>query len=386
MLFRKNRIKGLWQLKSEGFHRGWQRKMNGHIRLLCFTAGKDGHMQRDISEKQLLSCDEVFAEIFNELVFHGRRVVREEDLKPMPAETVTRRPDGTLREGRRDVCKADQRGSLYRVIFGVENQTAVDNTMPARVMLMDAAGYEAQLHRIIAENQKKGAPAYVKGIHAHQRLAPCITVVLYWGQEKWERPLCLHDMLQFPPELEEWRRMVPDYPLLLVSVAELTEEQRRQLKSDIRILAEYVARRGRSKNMRGELRELIVKEGLTVRHPQEFVDALCAISGDRRYEEIYDILKTKQQEGQEEFMSCQLLDEEYNAGLQDGIEKGIKKGIEKGMERNLVENILMFLEEHGHIPEELRETVAGQTDRETLRRWLKLATRVTSAQEFQKHM
>jgi len=335
-------------------------------------------MQRDISEKQLISCDEVFAEIFNELVFHGRHVLREENLKPLPAEAVTRRPDGTLREGRRDICKADRRGGLYRVIFGVENQTAVDNTMPARVMLFDAAGYEAQLNHIMAENRKKGEPAYTKGIHAHQKLAPCITVVLYWGQEKWERPLCLHDMLEFPPELEEWRKIIPDYPLLLVSIAELTEEQRRRLKSDIRILAEYAARRGRCKNMRGELRELITKEGLTVRHPQEFVDALCAISGDRRYEEIYDILKSKQQEGKGELMSCQLLDEEYSAGLQDGIEKGIEK--------NLVENILMFLEEHGHIPKELQETITGQTDRETLRRWLKLAARVSSVKEFMAKM
>jgi len=73
-------------------------------------------------------------------------------------------------------------------------------------------------------------------------------------------------------------------------------------------------------------------------------------------------------------MSCQLLDEEYNAGLQDGIGK------------NLVENVLMFLEERGHISGELREAITSQTDHETLRRWLKLAARVPSVDEFMEKM
>ncbi|MCA5962444.1 Rpn family recombination-promoting nuclease/putative transposase [Blautia sp. RD014234] len=49
------------------------------------------------------------------------------------------------------------------------------------------------------------------------RLLPVITIVFYYGEEQsWDGPLCLHDMLDIPPELEPWAACIQDYRVNLV--------------------------------------------------------------------------------------------------------------------------------------------------------------------------
>jgi flagellar biosynthesis/type III secretory pathway protein FliH len=68
-------------------------------------------------------------------------------------------------------------------------------------------------------------------------------------------------------------------------------------------------------------------------------------------------------------------------GLQQGIEKGLQQGIEKGLQRGIEEgqviagrqDVLELLEvRFGSVPEEVRERVNAETDRERLRQWHRL--------------
>ncbi|PKB52365.1 hypothetical protein CRH03_16580 [Clostridium sp. HMb25] len=67
----------------------------------------------------------------------------------------------------------------------------------------DYAAYKEQIWSLVHKNKSAGKPAVTKRIHDNQRLAPVLTVVLYWGEEEWSRPLKLHDMLEFPSDIEE---------------------------------------------------------------------------------------------------------------------------------------------------------------------------------------
>lgn len=181
-------------------------------------------MEKDISEKWLEGYNDVFADIYNALVFGGRDILKEEKLVPLPTEAFTDREDGSVRQGNRDICKVDDCYGQYRLICGLENQTGRDNTMPERVMGYDFAAYEEQIQAIMEQNKNAGHPAYAKRIHDGQKLAPVITTILYFGgKEPWEKPRSLHDMLDFSGGLEKIKPYVADYPLNIISLAELSE-------------------------------------------------------------------------------------------------------------------------------------------------------------------
>jgi len=76
------------------------------------------------------------------------------------------------------------------------------------------------------------------------------------------------------------------------------------------------------------------------------------------------------------------LKEGLEKGLKDGLEKGLKDGLEKGLAQGKAESILELLEDLGDIPEELRLKITTQKDLDILKRWLKLAAKASSVEEF----
>ena len=67
----------------------------------------------------------------------------------------------------------------------------------------------------------------------------------------------------------------------------------------------------------------------------------------------------------------------------EGKAEGRTEGEAAGKIRGKAEDILELLEDLGEIPQELRETVLEQQDREILKAWLKLAARVETIGEFE---
>ena len=102
-------------------------------------------MGKDVVEKRLEEYDDVFVDIFNNLVLMGQQVLKEKDLIPRSAMVYIRRPDGTLRGGMRDIWKENLSQGRFRLVCGIENQSDIDNTMPERVMGYEFADYETQI-------------------------------------------------------------------------------------------------------------------------------------------------------------------------------------------------------------------------------------------------
>lgn len=71
-------------------------------------------MKKDITKKRLEDHNDVYADIFNALLFDGEKILEEEYLVPLPTESFTRNMDGSLRQGNRDIRKADRRNGLSR--------------------------------------------------------------------------------------------------------------------------------------------------------------------------------------------------------------------------------------------------------------------------------
>lgn len=294
-------------------------------------------MKKDISEKRLEAYNDVFADIYNALVFDGQEILSEETLTAMPTEAVTSRLDGGLRQGNRDIRKMDQYSGRYRLICGLENQTGQDNTMPERVMGYDYAAYEEQIRLLMAENKRDERPAYTKRIHDSQKLAPVITCVLYFGEEEWKGPLCLHDMLAFPPDIEEKiRPYVSDYPMHVIQVSRLTKEERERLKSDFRLVAEYLAR----KNGMGEFLETAEAKSWTIRHPAELMEVLYHLTNDKRLGDTAQWVKEMEKTEREavKMGTCSFVDYFEEKGIEKG-EKRINALCQRLISENRYEDL-----------------------------------------------
>ena len=286
-------------------------------------------MKKDIAEKRLEDHNDVFADIFNNLVFQGETVLEEERLTPLPTEAFTRQIDGDLRQGNRDIRKADGEHGAYRLICAAENQTSSDNTMPQRVMGYEYAGYEEQISSIVDENRKNNNPAYSKRIHDDQRLIPIVTAVLYWGSKPWQGPLCLHDMLKFPPDKKDIiKPYVANYPMNLIDLSNVSKETRERMTSDFRLLLDYLACR----NNPEELKAFMADKERVIRHPEEFLDAMSELASDGRYKVIKEQMqaKVKNDDKEEAVTMWKIEDEIENRGELLKVLASTKKKYQKG--------------------------------------------------------
>ena len=308
-------------------------------------------MGKDVVEKRLEEYDDVFVDIFNNLVLMGQQVLKEKDLIPRSAMVYIRRPDGTLRGGMRDIWKENLSQGRFRLVCGIENQSDIDNTMPERVMGYEFADYETQIKKLMDDNKIAGRHAGARRIFKEQKLKPVITCVLYYGKQEWKQPKRLHEILQFPEDLEDiLKPYVADYPMNLIQVSRLTEEERRRLTSDFRIVAEYLACRGDIKRW-----ACFVDDTKEIRHVEELLDLLWEISGDERFQILYEKVK-KQEVGKEHWHMCEILDYVEGKGVKKGLRKGVRKGLRKGVKVGVKAMIKDNLE-MGYEQEEIIEKV-----------------------------
>lgn len=85
--------------------------------------------EKDIAEKKLLTYPDIFANILNVSLFHGDEVIRPEELTDILPQS-TYKAEGKLREQDRDIAKLWKDNELHLALLGLENQSAIDKTMP----------------------------------------------------------------------------------------------------------------------------------------------------------------------------------------------------------------------------------------------------------------
>ena len=80
-------------------------------------------------------------------------------------------------------------------------------------------------------------------------------------------------------------------------------------------------------------------------------------------------------------MQCEAR-ERYEGDLASSYDTGLKRGFEKGILQTKIEDILDLLAEYGPIPEELSAKIHAEENLETLKKWFKLAAKMTSIEDF----
>ena len=74
-------------------------------------------------EKSFIALNDVFADIFNVLVFEGKQVITADSLEDIPAISHYKADDSQLHEQERDTYKLWKGLGINLVISGIENQT-----------------------------------------------------------------------------------------------------------------------------------------------------------------------------------------------------------------------------------------------------------------------
>ncbi len=117
-----------------------------------------------------------------------------------------------------DVVKKTSNGVDF-VILGIENQQKVHYAMPLRHMLGEAMSYSKESKLIEAKNKKEHTletpDEFLSGLNKTDRLHPVISLCIYYGEDDWDGPLTLKDMLQIP---EGYESLVADYEMHLIEV------------------------------------------------------------------------------------------------------------------------------------------------------------------------
>ncbi|MDO5309523.1 MAG: Rpn family recombination-promoting nuclease/putative transposase, partial [Planctomycetia bacterium] len=179
---------------------------------------------KDLTERKLLGRNDVFADVFNAIVFKGRQVIKPDDLKDMDPKSQYRDSEGKKREFQRDVVKYWMSGASYLAICDLEPQTKKNRDMVLRLFAYDGVLYHDQIT-----------------LFPDSTRVPVITLVVYFEKEPWNKYLRLSDVVQFPPDSKEL--LLPyfnDFKINVIDVPRLTREQIALFQSDLRICAAFL--------------------------------------------------------------------------------------------------------------------------------------------------
>ncbi len=220
-----------------------------HIDLVLYiTVGKDlflydsyrrvyrwsgrSRMGADVEWKDFFHDNVRYADMINGVGCGGIQLVKGTDLQEI---------DPTEKKKSRDLLRRVGMGINFAIV-GIENQEKVDYRFPLRMMHYDVTRYYKQASDIWKEIRKKGikltAEEYLSRFKRDSRMHPQVTFILYAGEEWWDGPVCLHDMLDFKDIPESLQKMVSNYKINIVDIRRF--ENTSVFKTDVKQVFDFI--------------------------------------------------------------------------------------------------------------------------------------------------
>ena len=245
--------------------------------------------QKDLTEKNFLLHQDIFADILNALMYAGEEYLCAQDLMPAPTESFYHAGREKLANQFSDAAMYEMKNGHIRVQYILENEIQAKQKT-----ILRKAGYEGALYR----RQLEGTEAY-----------PVLSLLLYWGADPWKQPVSLKDFFQ-EADLEPgiWQ-YISDVKLHVYEMAHLPKQIRNRFQSDMRIVVDYLAER---QNYKPTEQKIV--------HPEDLLLMLKALTDDTRYLKIRNAMSEEEKGGN--ITMCELLDKYENRVIQKGIQQG----------------------------------------------------------------
>lgn len=297
-------------------------------------------MEKDLLQKEYLSDDERYADLLNGFLFRGKQKIKASDLQEVDSQSFIRlwfqKKSVRYRKLYRDLIKKTAFGVNFALI-GIENQELVHYLMPLRTLEYDAAEYEKQAGRISKHVKKMsdiGNTEFISGFRKTDRLYPCITIVLYYG-ESWDGPKSLYDVLDFTDIPEELKEYVNNYPLHIIEVSKLQNTE--VFQSDLKQVFDFI----KNAKDKTKLRELISNDPMYQNMDEDAYDMIAACTNA---EELISVKKYYGRDGKVDMCQAlkEMLADERMLGVEEGIEAFVLDNLEEGVAENRIVDKLVF--------------------------------------------
>lgn len=251
---------------------------------------------KDLTEKILEDYNDVFADIINVLLFNGQQKVKPTSLENSAVHSQYKAEDNKLHEQERDVSKTWKEYDVELALYGLENQTYIEKMMPLRIAGYEGASYRSQFQ------------------HGVKKAVPVITLVLYFGDDHWNQPQSLKELMNIPEGLEKY---VNDCKIHVFEIAWLSDEKIKMFKSDFKVVANFFVNKRINKSY--------VPDDVTeIQHVDEVLKLLAVMTKDNRYEKV--LLNSK---GKVSNM-CEVAERLENIGRAEGRAEVIRNMLLKG--------------------------------------------------------
>ena len=279
----------------------------------------------DNVQKEFMSSNERFADVFNYYLYNGRRVIKPEELTERRISEIVLPKDKAGQvypaERLRDMLKGCvvRRGqeAIY-LLLGLENYDEIHYAMPVKHMLYDAMNYASQVsHRARQHRHRKDthtSAEFLSGFTKEDKLLPVVTLAIYWGDEAFDAPRSLHEM--FETKNRRLLKYVDDYHLHLVIPQEIHDFTR--FRSDLGKILGLVKMAGDKET----LRQLVYADESYFANLDAETAALLQVCFN---------VKIKDKGGKRNM--CKAIDDIFQEGIERGIEQGIERGIDRGQKK-----------------------------------------------------
>lgn len=260
--------------------------------------------QKDLTSKLLESEPDVFADIFNTLLFHSddaKIVDAEHSLIDEPTEGLYRTNDGNLRNMFRDIAKGYRNGNAesFLACFNIENESMIKRTVPLKCFGYKFATLKRQ--QDMYENKRKALielknKAKREGDSEKLKMLdkelselgkfhtiPFVSIVLNFDDKEWDEPTNLADL-----NIDSvYNQFDQPFHIKVSNIKFFTPEQRAKFTSDFRIFLEMFCTNALPKEL----------EDVSLRHPTELVDMIVAFTNNDKLKDIRNKVAISELEG-----------------------------------------------------------------------------------------
>lgn len=286
-------------------------------------------MQQDLLLKRYLSDNERYADLINGFGFNGRQVVRASDLTELDTQTG-QHGNNNDRNGKQ-FKKTKTRDLIRKVAFGVnfavvglENQEQVHYLMPLRVMSYDLGEYQRQateIKRKIRKKKRITGAEYMSGFTKDSKLYPCVTFVLYYGEE-WDGSFDLHGILDFTDMPMELKGLVSNYRINVLEIRKI--ENTDVFRTDLKQVFDFI----RFAEDKDKLRELVENDLSYQEMDEDAYDVAVAFA---HADELMGMKRNQEKEGRVNMCKAlqEMLKDERNEGIRILIETCQELGVNR---------------------------------------------------------
>ncbi len=257
--------------------------------------------EKDHTQKMLIGCRDVFAELINVLVYSGEKVLNEADLLAGPTESLYIGTDKQTHQQFRDCSMYELHNGEIHTLYNLENQSTIDAYMPLR-----CAGYDGAAYRLQCKDRKNAYKTY-----------PVFTFVLNWSRKPWNEATSILEALHFKPNPAAYPYF-NNSKMPVFNMCFLSKDVREKFQCDLRIILDYLCDR-----------ESLLKRNQTMKHPEEVIRMLHALTGDDQYLDSIPLFTSPAKKG--ESTVCDLINSYYTKGVTEGHNSGLIEGRNSGL-------------------------------------------------------